>query len=632
MATLIGAVVGPFAFSLVLAGALFAAWRAYRQPYLAYWAAYWGAYLCVWPTVGLEYLLWSRRTSATVVLIDSAGNTAAFLARALFVLGTLSYLGRRMPSRRGLLLLAAALAALIVGNAVMQVWVPRGVAPAWAAIPFRTYAAGGIALTVLAVVVLRAATGTQAAPRMLLGGAIAAAAISDWWDVFLEASTGATSLYSDVTMQISALGTQVCDALFAAGMLMAIIGTERDRAERASEELRRRDEQLRRAQRLEAVGQLAGGLAHDFNNLLTAITANLFFVRERLPGGDPALEDLDAAAEAAGRAAKLTRQLLTFARRQVVEPRLVDLNESVASLDRMLAPLLGGRIERCLKLAPGLWPVRIDPGQLEQLIINLVLNARDAMPGGGSITVETANLTIGAEPRPVDARDVPEGRWVTLAVQDTGQGMDEATQARIFEPFFTTKPPGYGTGLGLATVHGITLQAGGRVGVRSAPGGGARFAVYLPAEAGVPVPVREPPQAGGRGTETVLLVEDDAAVRAVSARALAAHGYRVVEAPDGRQALRIAEEEPGVALVITDVVMPVMDGWELARALENRHPRLPVLMVSGYAPRPEALEGLQGSPPLLVKPFTPEQLAARVREMLDVARNRAEVTAAGAES
>jgi CheY-like chemotaxis protein len=209
-----------------------------------------------------------------------------------------------------------------------------------------------------------------------------------------------------------------------------------------------------------------------------------------------------------------------------------------------------------------------------------------------------------------------------LAVEDTGHGMDEATQARVFEPFFTTKPPGHGTGLGLATVHGITLQAGGRVGVSSVPGGGARFAVCLPAETGVPVPVSEPPQAGGRGTETILLVEDDAAVRAVSARALAAHGYRVVEAPDGRQALRIADEQSAIALVITDVVMPVMDGWELARALEDRHPRLPVLMVSGYAPRPQAGQGLRRSPALLTKPFTPEQLAARVREMLDGARTR----------
>ncbi len=632
MATLVGAVVGPFAFSLVLAGALFAAWRAYRQPYLRYWAAYWGAYLCVWPAVGLEYLLGSSRTVASVVLADGAANTAAFIARALFALGTLSYLGRRLPSRRGLMALAGGIAVLVAGNAAMQVAVPRGIVPAWAAIPFRTYAAGGIVLTVLAVVVLKAASGTQAAPRMLLGGAIAAAAVSDWWDLLLEASTGASSLNSDVTLQISALGTQVCDALFAAGMLMAIIGTERDRAERASEELRRRDEQLRRAQRLEAVGQLAGGLAHDFNNLLTAVTANLFFVRERLPGGDPALEDLDAAAEAAGRAAKLTRQLLTFARRQVVEPRLVDLNESVTTLDRMLVPLLGGRIDRRLKLAPGLWPVRIDPGQLEQLVINLVLNARDAMPGGGSIAIETANATIGAEPRPAEARDLPEGRWVMLAVEDTGHGMDEATQARVFEPFFTTKPPGHGTGLGLATVHGIALQAGGRVGVRSAPGGGARFAVYLPAEAGVPVPALEPPHAEGKGTETVLLVEDDAAVRSVSARVLAAHGYRVLEAADGRQALRIADEEPAIAMVITDVVMPAMDGWELARALEDRHPRLPVLMVSGYAPRPEAGEGLRGRPPLLVKPFTPEQLAARVREMLDAAGDRPVATVTGTRS
>ena len=627
MATLIGAVVGPFAFSLVLAGALFAAWRAYRQPYLAYWAGYWGAYLCVWSAVGVEYLLGSSRTTATVVLTDAAGNTAAFIARSLFVLGTLSYLGRRLPSRRGLAVLAAVIVFLVAGSAFMQVAAPRGTVPPWAAIPFRTYFAGGLALTLLAAVVLTAATGTQAAPRMLLGGAIGAAAISDWWDVLIEASAGAPTLNSDVTIQISALGTQVCDALFAAGMLMAIIGTERDRAERAAEELRRRDDQLRRAQRLEAVGQLAGGLAHDFNNLLTAITANLFFVRDRLPAGDPALEDVDAAAEAAGRAAKLTRQLLTFARRQVVEPRLVDLNEGVASLDRMLLSLLGGLIERRLKLAPGLWPVRIDPGQLEQLFINLVLNARDAMPGGGSITIETANVIIGAEPRPVEARDVPEGRWVMLAVEDTGHGMDEATQARAFEPFFTTKPPGHGTGLGLATVHGITLQAGGRVGVCSAPGGGARFAIYLPAEAGVPVAVSEPAQVARRGTETILLVEDDAAVRAVSARALAAHGYRVVEAPDGWQALRIADEEPAIALVISDVVMPVMDGWELARALEDRHPRLPVLMVSGYAPRPEAGEGLRGRPALLAKPFTPEQLAARVREMLDGAGARPADTA-----
>jgi CheY-like chemotaxis protein len=354
--------------------------------------------------------------------------------------------------------------------------------------------------------------------------------------------------------------------------------------------------------KLEAAGQLAGGLAHDFNNLLTVIVASLEFVRERLPRGDRGHDDLDAAAGAADRAARLTRQLLTFARRQPVEPRVTNLTDTVASLERILAALLSERVTRRASLAHDLWNVLVDPAQLEQVIMNLVLNSRDAMPSGGVVTIETRNVGRA------------DGDFVLLAVEDTGVGMDRETQQRIFEPFFTTKAEGEGTGLGLATVYGIVRQAGGQIEVRSAPGKGARFEVLLPRCDRVADAVGQVPHWAPRGNEQILLVENEAGVRAAVARALTTQGYSVLEADGGEAALELPLDE--VALAIVDVVMPGMDGWQLGRELRKRRPGQRLLFISGFVPSPE--HALERSA-FLAKPFTPDQLVRRVRDVLDAA-------------
>jgi PAS domain S-box-containing protein len=382
-------------------------------------------------------------------------------------------------------------------------------------------------------------------------------------------------------------------------------------------EKRALEARLRQAQRLETIGQLAGGVAHDFNNLLTAVLANLSILDAEMPPGGHGREEVRDATLAAERATRLTRQLLTFARQQVVAPRRVDLNESVEAMDRLLGRLIGEHIARQTRLAPGLWPVRIDPSQLEQVLVNLVVNARDAMPGGGTLTVLTANVVLAPGERSPEAVDVPPGEWVRLIVEDTGVGMDEATLSRIFEPFFTTKDKGRGTGLGLATVHGTVRQAAGHVRVQSAPGAGTRFTVWLPRDPGGPEPMRAPAPAPPQGGhETLLLVEDDPQVRAIAARVLSARGYRVLQAADGLEALRAAEAHPGaISLLVTDVVMPGLGGRGLADTLRERRPELPVLFLSGY---PEG--GLETGASFLQKPFTPDQLAAAVRQLLDAGR------------
>jgi signal transduction histidine kinase len=396
-----------------------------------------------------------------------------------------------------------------------------------------------------------------------------------------------------------------------AGEVVGAILLHQDVSEqrKGEEALRQSEAQLRHAQKMEAVGQLAGGIAHDFNNLLTGILSYADLVLGELRPGDPVRADLEQIRHAAQRAAALTRQLLAFSRRQVLQPHVLSLNGCVAELDAMLRRLLGADVTLETELDPGLWYVQADPGQLEQVLVNLVVNARDAMPAGGRVTIATANLPLS------------HGAYVTLSVSDTGIGMDAATQSRIFDPFFTTKEQGKGTGLGLSTVYGIVEQSGGHVTVESAPGQGATFTIFFPRHSAPALGL--PPGADRRslpaGTETLLLVEDEAAVRTSTRRLLERQGYTVVEARHGADALRIFEEggRP-IDLVLTDLVRPEMGGRELVERLRARHPGVKVLYMSGYSERAVAVDGVM--PPrtgFVEKPFTVEQLIRRTREILD---------------
>jgi len=377
------------------------------------------------------------------------------------------------------------------------------------------------------------------------------------------------------------------------------------------------EEQVRQAQKMEAIGQLAGGVAHDFNNLLTAILGSADLLLLDLPRGDPRREDLLAIRDAGERAATLTRQLLAFSRRQVLQPRVIGLNQVLGGLGKLLPRIIGEDIRLELNLAPDLAPVSADPGQIEQVILNLAVNARDAMPDGGRLTIATANTELDAafaQRNPI----VQPGPYVRLSVMDTGLGMDEETQARVFEPFFTTKGPGKGTGLGLATVYGIVKQSGGYIFVRSRRGEGATFEVYLPA---VPPSAQDaadahPAAAGvGAGSETILVAEDDAAVRSLARRALEQFGYRVLEAANGREALDVLRRHPGdIALLLSDIVMPEMGGRRSAEHIVQLRPEIKVLFMSGYAGADQPDGGA-----MVQKPFTPESLARKVREVLDEA-------------
>ncbi|HEX6615028.1 MAG TPA: ATP-binding protein, partial [Gemmatimonadales bacterium] len=388
-------------------------------------------------------------------------------------------------------------------------------------------------------------------------------------------------------------------------------------------ERRHTEEQLRQVQRMDAVGRLAGGVAHEVNNMMTAILGFTDLLLDPAHVGDPR-GDLLQIRKAAGRAAIVTAQLLAFSRRQMLQPRVVDLNVVVTELQPMLPRLMGEDKEVEVALAPELWPVHADRGQLEQVVINLALNARDAMPRGGRFTIETANVEldedyIGRHPGTTMAR----GPYVRLVVSDTGGGIPPDVQGRIFEPFFTTKPVGQGTGLGLSMVYGIIKQSGGFVWVYSEPGHGTAFKLYLPRAAAVPELVTPP---GGyevpRGEETVLVVEDDPLVRQLSARLLASQGYAALEARNGREALELLQAHEGrVQLVLTDVVMPELGGAEFARRVEHLQPGLPVLFMSGFTDHEVVRRGLlDPSAPYLQKPFDAATLGRRVREILDLRR------------
>jgi PAS domain S-box-containing protein len=382
------------------------------------------------------------------------------------------------------------------------------------------------------------------------------------------------------------------------------------------------EERGRQSQKMEAVGQLAGGIAHDFNNHLTVILGHAEELRASLPAASPARSEVEAIVEAGERSAALTQQLLAFARRQAVDVSVLDVNQVVRGMQEMLARLLPKRIELRVDLGAGVPRVLADRGQLEQVVLNLVLNARDAIPGAGRIAVVTAAGSLEEKLRDPGAPEDEELHAI-LRVSDDGAGMDEGTRSRIFEPFFTTKPPGRGTGLGLSTVHGIVHQGGGAIGVRSAPGEGTVVEVYLPATARVPAPASEEtaePARAGEATGTVLVVEDEASVRRLTRRALEAAGFRVIEAEDGQQGLRLAAGA-ALDLVVTDIVMPGISGTQLAERLASSHPGVPVLFVSGYADEaPESRSALGPGRELLGKPFRPQQLVARVRQLIEARR------------
>jgi two-component system cell cycle sensor histidine kinase/response regulator CckA len=398
------------------------------------------------------------------------------------------------------------------------------------------------------------------------------------------------------------------------------IGQFGDRA-RTEGVLRETEAQLRQAQKMEAVGRLAGGVAHDFNNLLTVIRGYSELLLGRLGPHDAMRKDMEEVKKAADRASGLTRQLLAFSRRQFIAAKVVDLNALVANMDGMLRRLIGEDIvELCAELDPVAGAIKADPGQIEQVIMNLVVNARDAMPKGGRLTIETRNVTIGTGAR-LDAVGVEPGSYVLLAVRDTGHGMDAETRSHLFEPFFTTKEKGKGTGLGLSTVYGIVKQSGGSIVVESAPGRGATFRIYFPRveqeakEAAGGVEAIDP----AHGRETILLVEDEPSVRGLVHETLRVHGYTVLEARHGIEALLASTKYVGpIHLLLTDVVMPQMSGPEVAEKLLVVRPGIKVLYMSGYPDHPVFDQGgVSRETGFLPKPFSPQVLAQKVREVLD---------------
>jgi two-component system, cell cycle sensor histidine kinase and response regulator CckA len=373
------------------------------------------------------------------------------------------------------------------------------------------------------------------------------------------------------------------------------------------------EDQVHQAQKMESIGNLAGGVAHDFNNLLTVILGECEITAPRYPTNSDVAQSLDSIKGAAVSAAALTKQLLTFSRRQVTSPRLLDLNDTIRSFSKILRRLVEESVRIEFQLSPLPQTVRMDPAQVEQVLLNLVANARDAMPDGGRVTIATSRVSSNGSAA-ADHEPAPPGGYVELSVADTGSGMSPAVQARLFEPFFTTKPPGSGTGLGLATVHGIVKQSGGHIGVSSALGAGTTFTVHFPvATAGAGETETQSANHVLDGTETILVVEDNTALRSLTERILRTHGYTVLGAANGAQAKRIAEGHPGdIAVMLTDVVMPDNSGPALAQSIRAHRPATKVVFMSGYT----ANYSRDAGHAFLAKPFTSKQLLATVRAVL----------------
>jgi signal transduction histidine kinase len=387
-------------------------------------------------------------------------------------------------------------------------------------------------------------------------------------------------------------------------------------------ERKRLEAQLVQSQKIESVGRLAGGIAHDFNNLLMAISSYAELAADGLPADHTARDDLGEIRKAASRAGGLTQQLLTFARKQIMDPRVMDLSDTVRDVEKLLGRLIGEDIEIIVAPAVGLWHVKVDIGQIEQLLIDLAVNARDAMPNGGKLTIQVENVLLDERDASVADADLAPGAYLRLTVSDTGTGMNAQTQAHLFEPFFTTKDVGSGTGLGLATCYGVVKQHAGHITCRSEVGKGTTFDIYLPCvdEAPDDRPARAEPPDLPRGDERLLLVEDEAAVRALIARALRELGYTIVELSNGEQALQYVQAHPRERfdLLLTDVVMPRLGGEQLAERLTASDPALKVLFISGYTDSAKLTHGrLQAKQLILTKPFAPSLLARQLRATLD---------------
>jgi signal transduction histidine kinase len=418
----------------------------------------------------------------------------------------------------------------------------------------------------------------------------------------------------------------VLTAMNALGLFAsARLHTQRRRQYQSQENLRasilERDaliDRLRQSHKMESMGRIVGGVAHDFNNILGTMLASVDFLLGELPENGTPRADAETIRAAVMRGADLTQQLLAFSRQQVLEPKVVSLNELVADTQRMLMRTIGEDIAIRVSLGEHLSSVRVDPGQIQQILLNLAVNARDAMPTGGTLAIQTRNATL-EEPTTMSHSIADAGHYIGLTVSDDGTGMDAATLAQIFEPFFTTKPKGRGTGLGLSTVFGIVEQSGGHLRVASTLGHGTTFEIYLPSVNERPQQIDEPRETPpARGTETILLAEDDEVLRTLTARILTSQGYRVLEASDGVEALRVADRHRGTLdLLTTDMVMPSMGGHDLANELSARRPGLKVLFVSGYTDDAVGRGELQPGDAFLQKPIDPKMLARKVRQMLD---------------
>lgn len=402
--------------------------------------------------------------------------------------------------------------------------------------------------------------------------------------------------------------------------------TQRRRQYQAQERLRaslqERDlliERLRHSHKMESMGRIVGGVAHDFNNILGSMLVSVDLLLEDLPKDDPSRPEAETLRTSVKRGADLTRQLLAFSRQQVLEPKVVNLNDLVRDTEMMLVRTLFERVAITVSLDERVSAVRVDPVQVQQILLNLSVNARDAMPHGGTLLLQTRNERL-TDALVMGHSVAPPGSYVVLTVSDSGVGMDDATMSRMFEPFFTTKPKGQGTGLGLSTVFGIVEQSSGHIRVKSAPGRGTTFDIFLPAVAEHPAPAiaRPTPTTDTRGTETILLAEDDESLRRLLARVLTSRGYHVLQAGDGAEALRVAERHSGpLHLLASDVVMPVMDGQRLATELVQRRPGIKVLFMSGYTEDAFTDGGLRPGDVFLQKPVDPATLTQRVRAMLD---------------
>ncbi len=507
----------------------------------------------------------------------------------------------------------------------------------------------GFCYTVNRELVFTSSVGSGLSNLSLAEGQLVGVRLTDLWGTsdptyepfacHLRALGGAAQTYQDVCMGRS-LEYQLQPLRDGDGAIVGVIGVGFDVTERelAKEEKARLSAQLRQAQKMEAIGRLAGGVAHDFNNLLTCILGNLTLAENRLEDGSPLRRHLTVATAAAESAATLTRQLLAFGRKQVIEPRPLNLSVLIERVRDMLERLIGESITLLTSFAPDLWYVQADPGQLEQILVNLIVNARDAITGHGEIFVETANLKLKGRGGTAPEQLAP-GQYVVLTVGDSGRGMSEIVRARLFEPFFTTKETGAGTGLGLATVYGAVQQNGGTIAVDSQLGAGSTFRIFLPrvhadAEAVLAdAPTPPPPSRPRGGTETILLVEDEPLVLELAQCALQELGYKVLPCASADEALRTFAEYPAtIDLLVTDVVMPRMNGKELAARIVSLRPGIHVLFSSGYGEDIITRQGvIETGLHFIEKPYRPNDLLAKVRDILDQQRPRAGAPPSGRE-